>query len=183
MPLSSRCERTGQPILFRSHSNKEGENCPNGSIMPPDCDEHRHCGNSEAHPDCKLCTKINNVRECQMCGQMIEIFSQFSARINENIITDDEVLEEDAKWELNGPTIVITPEFVGLKINGETWKKEIFGKIQSALLRAETVKIVVFTEAHEDLIYRMIWDYRNGFLRKLKDDQNRSIEVVLWQNE
>ena len=115
-----------------------------------------------------------------MCEQEIEIFSQFSARINENIITDDEVLEENADWELNGPTILITPEFVGLKINGRSWKKKIFQKIQSALLRAETVKIVVFTDAHRDSIYRVIEEYNNGFLRKIADDQDRFIDVRLW---
>ena len=149
--------------------------------MPPNCDEHRHCGDSEAHPNCKLCTEIDNVRECPVCEQEIEIFSQFSARINENIITDDEVLEENADWELNGPTILITPEFVGLKINGRSWKKKIFQKIQSALLRAETVKIVVFTDAHRDSIYRVIEEYNNGFLRKIADDHaNRFIDVRLW---
>ena len=182
MALASICELTKQPILFRLHSNDEGENCPNGSIMPPNCGEHRHCGNSEAHPNCKLCTEINSERECMECGRMVNIFSEFGAMINKNLITDDEVLEDDANWELNGPPIVITPEFVGRKINGDTWKKKIFGKIQSALLRAETVKIVVFTEAHIEFIERVIWEYRKGFLGKLKDDQERFIDIVLWEN-
>ena len=178
MALASICELAKQPILFRLHSNDEGENCPNGSIMPPNCGEHLHCGNSEAHPNCKRCTEINNVRECMVCGQMVEIFSEFGAMINENITKDDEVSEDDANWELNGPTIVISPEFVGLKINGDAWKKEIFGKIQSALLRADTVKIVVFTDAHIDFVDRVIWETEKGFLGKLMNDQNSFIDIV-----
>ena len=184
MALASICELTKQPILFRLHSNDEGENCPNGSIMPPNCGEHRHCGNSEAHPNCRRCTEINNVRECKVCGQMAEIFSEFGDKINENIIEDDEISEDEAKWELNNnQTIVITPEFVGLKINGGAWKKELFEKIQSALLRADTVKIVVFTMAHLDSINRVIWGYNNGFLEKLMEDKGRLIDLVLWENE
>ncbi|MDA8715838.1 hypothetical protein N9Y75_05345 [Candidatus Poseidoniales archaeon] len=181
MALASICELTKQPILFRLHRNGEGEDCPNGSIMPPKCGEHRHCGNSEAHPNCKLCTEINYLRKCMVCGQMVEIFSEFGDKINENIIEGDEVPEDKANWELNNPTIVISPEFVGLKINGSAWKKEIFGKIQSALLRAEIVKIVVFTEAHLDSIGRVIWNYNNGFLGKLMEDQGRFIDLVLWK--
>jgi len=181
MALASICELTKQPILFRLHSNGEGEDCPNGSIMPPNCGEHRHCGNSETHPNCKLCTEINNVRKCMVCGQMVEIFSEFGHMINENIIEGDEVSEDKANWELNNPIIVISPEFVGLKINGSAWKKEIFGKIQSALNRAKIVKIVVFTEAHLDSIGRVIMKYNNGFLRKLEEDQGRFIDLVLWE--
>ena len=66
---------------------------------------------------------------------------------------------------------------------GSAWKKEIFGKIQSALLRAEIVKIVVFTKAHLDSIDRVIWGYNNGFLRKLMEDKGRLIDLVLWENE
>ena len=51
------------------------------------------------------------------------------------------------------------------------------------LLRAEIVKIIVFTKAHLDSIDRVIWGYNNGFLRKLMEDKGRLIDLVLWENE
>ena len=177
MANPKRCERTGQPFFFQIHTNGAGKRCPRGSIMPSNCEEHRHCGDSDAHPECTTCREISATKICPDCGERVAIFSQYADVIKENNVGENEISVDEVGWITDSPDyIVISAEFQKKEIGSTKWKNKMFNQIRDAIIRGN-VRIKVYTEAHEETVWLLIEEYRDGFLNKLKEKLNRDIDI------
>ena len=178
MANPTRCERTGQPFFFRIHPIGAGTLCPRGSIMPSNCEEHRHCGDSDTHPECTLCREISATKQCPDCDEIVTIFSQYADLIKENNVGENEISVDEVTWITDSPDyIVISAEFQKLEIGSTRWKNKIFDLIHNAITRGD-VRIKVYTKAHEETVWLLIEEYRDGFLTKLKEKLQRDIDVI-----
>ena len=90
---------------------------------------------------------------------------------------------DEVSWKTDcSEVIVISAEFQKLEIGSYSWKKKIFGLIKDAITRGN-VRIKVYTEAHDETVWRMVYDYEGGFHIKLNEKLGRdNIDIIVLSN-
>ena len=147
------CGETKQSIFFKKHldpkttaKNPTGAPiyCDNFAEFPEDCNEHTHCGDENANPDCSLCPRINSSQTCKVCGERAEIFSIY--------IEDVEAADTD----VNGD-IVLRPEFfktpIGQRNPRQKWEEKLLHRIMSLDNQSENgITLRVYSAMCEEMI-------------------------------
>ena len=172
-----RCPVTKIKIFFKLHL-QGAKYCPNGTQMPPE-GKHVHCGRQDANTECKKCRDIEIYQQCPVCNNLVEIFSLWDWQIEENDVGEGEIWADKAPWELNCPDeIVIFPELQGQKMGTKRWSENLFDKIIVNLTRGDVI-LKVNTKPKKEMVLRLIYEFRDGYIGKVAYERGSSCEVIL----